>query len=561
MLGFESGLQGVIDKAAVDIPVDNAMVLGPLKFILTVIDIMQSWLMIWITYSMVFSLDVNDSPFLRRNGALDGIPYNQGIPVCTDTIGRFRECLRAFYMTGVCALPLSTVSLFRFCIRQTQWLCACLLIVNQGVFAAEDTANDSRPTMTFACEARPEQPNYSIVKKYLTHIFDQLGYRYIQQYANIDETIFLLKSGQVDGDCGRLDGFVERSGLHNYTPIGPAYIQVVFSRWYVNPPLRPRQEQRVGYNENALVLKGHLMKMGYKNLYPIDTTEGSIERLRSGEWDLVVNYDRAMASIDSSSDHQDIKRSDSFVTLPARPYVTKAMAQKLEENWGKAAKDFFTQRTSVKTEIEIPRMGADKIIFACSVHQKSSVFNLLERRYSRLFAQLGYDYQQISMPRGRETHELSSGNIDGTCGRTYQHAFNQPNTVRVDHIIATSSIRVWSLSAADDIRSVEDLVAGRRIAYTRGTTSLDQMLERYRGSVAPITDLMTGIKMLAAGRIDYLIGIDNIYQSLITDTVFQTPIYGVGNLGLIEVYPYLHRSRSAVAEKLKALLTVESQKK
>lgn len=426
------------------------------------------------------------------------------------------------------------------------------------VLASQESSEDTRPRIIFTCEAGLERSVGGITQRYLSAIFDELGYRYIQKYANIDHAIELLKSGQVDGDCARLDGFVEISGLEGYKPIGPAYSHVVLSRWYLKPPLVPRSEQRVGYNANVLVLKHHLMNMGYEKLYPFYSAKDSIERLRRDEWDLIVNYSRDMSVVDESSEFRDVQKGDSLVTLPARPYLSKLLAGQLQQRWNFAADKFFRQQKAVFVPVDIPERGRDTIIFSCSLHSTSRIFQILQRQYSRQFEQLGYNYHQVSMPREREAHELSQGNIDGTCGRTEIHALNQPNAVRVKFAIVSSKIRVWSLSAVEDIRELDDLIPQRRIAYVRGTTVLEQRLAGYRGHLIPTTTMVIGMKMLAAGRVDYLVGIDNVYQSIIADTVFQAPIYAVGTLGTIEAYPYLHRRHSELAERLEGLLQQRS---
>ncbi|MGH1370810.1 MAG: hypothetical protein ACRBBW_02160 [Cellvibrionaceae bacterium] len=164
------------------------------------------------------------------------------------------------------------------------------------------------------------------------------------------------------------------------------------------------------------------------------------------------------------------------------------------------------------------------------------------------------------MPRARETHELSLGHVDGSCARTKMHAANLPNAIRVDAIIGSTKIRVWSLNATDEIRSLEDLRPDLRIAYVRDTTLIARNLKDYRGQLVPITTMLTGIKMLAAGRVDYLIGLDNVYQASLEETTFQSSIYAVGSIGMIEAYPYFHRSRSDLTERLEALLRDESKR-
>lgn len=302
----------------------------------------------------------------------------------------------------------------------------CFAFIFQEAFASELPQKEPRPVITFVCEARPEQPTYQIALTYLTEIFDQLGYDYIQKHAEIDDAIAQLKREEVDGDCARLDGFIEQSGLQQYAPIGPAYTQVFFSRWYLDDPQdKPRGELRVGYNANAIMLKHHLKAMGYRNLIPIVSPIESIERLRSREFDVVVHYDRAMDFLNSNKNYRDVTKTDSFVTLPVRPYMTKSMVATLGQRWVIAANTILEKKTSVSDALSLPKRHQGEIIFSCSIHTESAVYKALEHRYTQLFDQLGYSFQQISMPRSREAHELSMGNIIVSAGgRSYTRQSN-----------------------------------------------------------------------------------------------------------------------------------------
>lgn len=427
-------------------------------------------------------------------------------------------------------------------------------VMSHCALGAETVTNDSRPTITFVCEARPDQPNYNSVLNYLTAVFDLMGYRYVQKYEPLDKALELLERGEVDGDCARLDGFLDASQLKGYTSIDPAFTQVVFSRWFLQAPSKPRSEQRVGYSSNVIMLESYLRKMGYKHLFPIVERQEFVDRLRNGDLDIVVNYERAMTFLSVNDDFLDIKRSDSLITLPARPYVRTSLANEFGPRIRTVTNQVLNSSKVKKTPLKIPPKSENVVTFSCSLHAKAKTYTYLERRYTQLFHKLGYEYQQISMPRSRETHELSSGNIDGVCGRTLLHEVSQPNSIRVNTPIFETSIRAWSRLPSDEINRVEDFRPSSRVAYVRGTTHLENILASYSGTLVPTPDMITGAKMLAAGRVDYLLGFDSVYQNLVGSIVFQTPIYGVGKLQSIVVYPYLHESQKELAQKLEQLL-------
>lgn len=425
---------------------------------------------------------------------------------------------------------------------------------NTALAKAIDSKTDLRPTITFVCEARPEQPNYKVAMEYLTDVFDQLGYRYIQRHVHTVEAIRSLKVGEVDGDCGRLDGFLEASDLKDYVAIGPAYSHASFSRWYMSPPTMAREHQKVGYNSNAILLKKHLLAMGYKRFFPIDDQADLPRLLLNGEIDLVVNYEKSMSFITQSDEYKKIKSSDSFMTLPVRPYMHKSLVEEFGERWLDASNEAFKRMEVTVTPVVIKESSETKIIFSCSLHAKTKLFKFFEATYSVLFKKLGYGFEQISMPRARETHELSSGKVDGSCGRTMVHESHQPNSIRVKEAILETNIRIWSRIPYGEINSIEEIPVKKSLAVVRGTTYFDKKLEAYNGNVVQTPSMEAGVKMLAAGRVEYLVGFEISFQNLIGETIIESPIYAVGKLDSLKIYPYFHQRRSGLALELEKIM-------
>lgn len=427
------------------------------------------------------------------------------------------------------------------------------LLIGTAFTAAEVPVNDTRPSVTFVCEARPDQPNYKAAFVYLTDVFNYLGYRYTQQHVDTAEAIRRLRTGEADGDCARLDGFIAAAGLDEFVAIGPAYSHASFSSWFLQRPTIARARQRVGYNSNAIMLKKHLHDMGYRQLFPIVEKDDFTRLLLSGKLDIVVNYERAMSFINQNR-YQKIKNSDSFLTLPVKPYIHKTLAKKLEKRWGMAVQNFFAHHQSPSGPIKIPEKAQGQVTFSCSLHTSTTLFRHFENTYRDLFHQLGYKFELISMPRSRETHELSAGNVDGICGRTIYHESHQPNSIRVKQPILVTDLRVWSRMPYRDINSVDDLPKSSSLAMVRGTTYLNEKLVGHTGNIVQTTNMATAVKMLAAGRVDYVLGFEITFQEFIGESTIQVPIYGVGTLDSLNIYPYLHHSRNDIAQQLEPLL-------
>jgi ABC-type amino acid transport substrate-binding protein len=430
---------------------------------------------------------------------------------------------------------------------------ATLLLISTVFAAAEISVDDARPSVTFVCEARPDQPNYKAALVYLTDVFNHLGYRYSQQHVDTVEAIRRLRTGEADGDCARLDGFVEAAGLDEFVAIGPAYSHASFSSWFLQRPKIARARQRVGYNSNAILLKKHLLDMGYRQLFPIVEKDDFTRLLLNGKLDIVVNYKKSMSFI-SHKRYQKIYSSDSFLTLPVKPYIHKALAKKLEKRWEVAVQDFFDDHKNLSGSVKIPEKTQGSVTFSCSLHTGTILFRHFETTYRDLFHQLGYKFELISMPRSREAHELSAGNVDGICGRTIYHESHQPNAIRVKQPIILTNLRVWSRMPYRDVNSVDDLPQFSSLAMVRGTTYLNEKLKDHKGNIVKTLNMAAAVKMLAAGRVDYVLGLEISFQEFIGESTIQAPIYGVGTLDSLNIYPYLHHSRNEIAQQLEPLL-------
>ncbi len=434
-------------------------------------------------------------------------------------------------------------------------LCGVLLTSATTQASKSSFSTDTRPTITFVCEPRPNQPNYNDALNYLTGVFDELGYRYIQKHENAKEAIRQLKAGEVDGDCGRLNGFAEMAGLaDDYVPLDPVYVHASFSSWYLKRPTAPRDRLRVGYNSNAILLEKHLREMGFEQLFPITKQADLTQLVIDGELDMVINYDGAMDFAADNIDSKALKQTNSFMTQPVRPYIHKSLAQKLSKDWPAAAKKSLE---AIKTPYEvtaIPAKVKGKVTFSCSLVPNNNLFRYLDHYYSKMFRSLGYEFQLVSMPRTRETHELSKGSIDGSCGRTIAHQSQQANVIRVNTPIIASHIRVWSRNPGHEIESLEELSPSSTLVLVRGTSILDNKLKSFKGQVVHAANMATAVKMLAAGRVDYLIGFELTFQNSIAGAVIQSPIYAVGKFESVALYPYFHDEQLELAQRLEQLL-------
>lgn len=418
-------------------------------------------------------------------------------------------------------------------------------------FPAQDSeAHDQQPTINFVCGFRPNEAPYEHTFKHLSNVFNQLGYRYVQRHVEISEALTLLKAGEVDGDCARLDGFLEVSGLNGYVSIGPTVLNGSFSRWFIRDDFPDRKSTVVGYNSNALMLTVYLKKMGYRKLIPFSKSGPLIEALLDGSIDMAVDYEQSMDQVRVDELPSGIQRGKHFMTLPVKPYIRQSLADKLEEHWPQA---YETVQPS-SWDKEIPEKNRGTMVFSCSLDKKVKLYRYFDHLYSEAFKKLGYQFRMISLPRARETHELSLGRIDGSCGRTKFVGEQHENVLQVNESVLQIEMRVWSHLPSEELTSLADIPASATLAMVRGTTYLENKLSNYKGKLVYIPTIGAGLKMLAAERVEFLMGFESGVQTLVENAAVEIPIYNVLTFESLELYPYLSQDHEGLVDELGAVL-------
>lgn len=193
-------------------------------------------------------------------------------------------------------------------------------------------------------------------------------------------------------------------------------------------------------------------------------------------------------------------------------------------------------------------------MFSCSLDKKVKLYRYFDHLYSEAFKKLGYQFRMISLPRARETHELSLGKIDGSCGRTRFVGEQHENVIRVNESVLEIEIRVWSHRPADEITSLADIPASATLAMVRGTTYFENKLSNYKGKIVYTQTIGTGLKMLAAERIEFLMGFESRLQTLIENAAVEIPIYNALTLESLDIYPYLSQDHDGLVGELEAVL-------
>lgn len=212
------------------------------------------------------------------------------------------------------------------------------------------------------------------------------------------------------------------------------------------------------------------------------------------------------------------------------------------------------QKTDAEDDIRTIRLSVS--MADCAVCARKA-----ELCYTEAFKRLGYRFDYNVNPPQRGIVESNSGRLDGEAFRlqfTDDLEKQFPNLIRVDEPVGEGIFAAYSTNPDIRVQNLEhfrgkDLLIG----YIRGQKAIEAKLAIYvaERNRLDITDLKTGLKMLAAGRMDVLIADDQNVKSLLRQEEFRgQPIKKIGEVLAIPVYPYLHKKYAALVPKLEAAL-------
>ncbi len=200
-----------------------------------------------------------------------------------------------------------------------------------------------------------------------------------------------------------------------------------------------------------------------------------------------------------------------------------------------------------------------RIVFGCSIPSESKYYKLGEDFYRKLFKQLGYGFKMIAMPRGREVAELLNNNLDGTCGRRKDAPHPIFSTLeRLPMPIIVLSYELLSRDPYPDIRYLDELPAGKILAYVRGGAVAQDILDKQLHiNVFKVLDAEVGIKMLAGGRVDFFFGISASINDVLSRLEFKHDIHRKRLAEKHEIFTYLIPSRKYMVESMADAMLLE----
>lgn len=178
-------------------------------------------------------------------------------------------------------------------------------------------------------------------------------------------------------------------------------------------------------------------------------------------------------------------------------------------------------------------------------------------------ARLGIAFKTVHYPSPRALEYANSGKVDGDLHRVYDllklSDGKYPNLVRINSQLMTIYLAAFAQKGANSVDGLNDL-QGYRVGYLRGRQNVHTYLKRYGNiELVPQNTETALFKMLAAGRVDYVVSESVAGQILLKANAELNSIEEVGRLKATRIYSYVNRRHSKLAKSLANVL--ESMKK
>jgi ABC-type amino acid transport substrate-binding protein len=423
------------------------------------------------------------------------------------------------------------------------------------VFAASENAD--KETLIFGCISPAHQVDTRFVDSIIRPVVAGHGYDLRYEHLSGGELVSLHRKGALAGSCGRAPDFNETTGL-KLVRIDPAFRRAKFGLWgnkknYEKFNQR-RERLRVGIRTDVPYITRLAKEMGLERLSYFSSVDSAVKALEGGAIDALLAYEASISSIETAN--EPLELLDYVVSFPAHVYVGEQYRSLVPKLSAAIEKRIQMDAYDPYPEITLPEIKPNQIIFGCPIPDDSPAFKHLAKAFGEAFNILGYDFKMVSLPRARDVAALVTDKIDGSCGRMDIPPFNQdPNLLRLEVVSGSFSVKVVSTKPRELIRSLDDLERGSRIGFIRGTKLSADMVSSYPHlSAVGLTSSDIGIKMLAAGRIDYLADVPVTIDYLLKKININKKIYVVSDFPDRYFYAYLRSRHRALKKPLEDYL-------
>ncbi|WP_423893986.1 hypothetical protein [Candidatus Pelagadaptatus aseana] len=406
------------------------------------------------------------------------------------------------------------------------------------------------------CVSSPDMPAARYLASVITPVLRREGYRLEMITDAADRLNDMLVRGELDGDCGRWKTFGDE--LEGVVRVEPSFRHEGFAIWGDQSLVQASTARlRLGYPRGWVMKSPILETLGYQSLHGYGDAKALLDAVAAGEIDAFVSYTAAVNKHRDPERHAAVMFHRDIVSLPVYLY--------LHPRWTALAEDFakaiqLKQQQPLYTK-EVPDQwfarSERRIVFSCLVPDRYPLFTEFESFYREAFAALGYNFSMISLPRAREIAELLNGRVDGVCARVDVEPFSSANNLqRLDIAVGNITQMVVSPVPLPEV-PIGQLPQGR-LGYVRGAqVSLTWLRAFPQMEQIVLNSSESGLKMLAAGRLDYLldnsVAVNIMFRHLGVDIPLYRKPYGQP----VPVYPFLNKRHLGIQQALQEQLVLQ----
>ncbi len=186
---------------------------------------------------------------------------------------------------------------------------------------------------------------------------------------------------------------------------------------------------------------------------------------------------------------------------------------------------------------------AKEIAFTCPEKPESPIFKSLELAYAYFFKMHGYTFSMQTTSEQRMILEITNGRFDGTCGQnstSFEH-LNSSQLIHGNAPIARLFIKSLSRKKHRGLDSLDQLQNSPfRVGIIAGTAAAI-LANQLAIPFYNIVDIDRGVKMLAGGRLDYVISNDVQLNRALQELRPTTPLQLSNTLMSLNIYPTLNQ--------------------
>ncbi|MEC8427204.1 MAG: hypothetical protein VXZ35_02175, partial [Pseudomonadota bacterium] len=360
-----------------------------------------------------------------------------------------------------------------------------------------------------------------------------------------------LADGSLDGDCGR-DQSLEYRLKQHIIRIDPPFRQAIVTIWGDETKIdTPIAQLSIAIADDWKTFTPIVKRFGYGDVRSYPDLSDLPAAVSRGEVDAFLSYYADIAKREEMLRKAGIAYHRDVLSTPVHLYLRHEFRALVPALVSAIRSARVNDPYSSAGTPELPVRSENHLVFSCSMPPKFPLYERLRLFYTNAFKELGYGFSMIPLPRAREVAELASGRVDGTCGRGLRPAFlDNRQLIKVDVAIGRSSKQMITTVAG--IQSIEDIPSGTEVYYVRGTQSSNRFLVGNPDFHAKgVNTIENGIKMLAAGRIEYLVDTSVLLSNVKDYLQLDQDFYRLNLSRPNQLYPYLNRRHSGLAEPLK----------